>query len=177
MSKCYLDLFTNLLSASRSIPSCFMKRKTWKCLEHNGMLEIYTRRCRELSAGPQPAGDWLIDWWLKGWFKMIDLITDYLIDYLECGKLWLVNWFVGLIWCNWLVIMMKLQWRHNERGYVSNHQRLDCLLNRLLRHKSKKTPKLPVTGLCEGTSPVTGEFPSQRPVKRKMFQSHDVIMA
>ena len=26
----------------------------------------------------------------------------------------------------------------------------------------KKTSKLPITGLCEGNSPVTGEFPSQR---------------
>ena len=26
----------------------------------------------------------------------------------------------------------------------------------------KKTPKLHVTGLCDGNSPVTGEFPAQR---------------
>ena len=30
------------------------------------------------------------------------------------------------------------------------------------RRRSKKTPKLRVTGLCEGNSPVTGEFPAQR---------------
>ena len=30
------------------------------------------------------------------------------------------------------------------------------------RRRSKKTPKLRVTGLCEGNSPVTGEFPGQR---------------
>ena len=34
------------------------------------------------------------------------------------------------------------------------------------RRRSKKTPKLRVTGLCAGTSTVTGEFPSQRPVTR-----------
>ena len=45
---------------------------------------------------------------------------------------------------------------------VSNHRRLDCLLNRLFRCRSKKTSKLPVTGLCEGNSPVTGDFPAQR---------------
>ena len=33
---------------------------------------------------------------------------------------------------------------------VSNHQPHDCLLNRLFRHRSKKTSKLRVTGLCEG---------------------------
>ena len=30
------------------------------------------------------------------------------------------------------------------------------------RHRSKKTSKLRVTGLCAGNSPVTGEFPAQR---------------
>ena len=38
----------------------------------------------------------------------------------------------------------------------------DCLLNRLFRHRSKKTSKLRVTGLCAGNSPVTGEFHAQR---------------
>ena len=56
----------------------------------------------------------------------------------------------------------SLQWHHNERDGVSNHQPLDCLLNRLLKHRSKKQPKLRVTVLCEGNSPVTGEFPAQR---------------
>ena len=57
---------------------------------------------------------------------------------------------------------MTLQWRHNKRDGVSNHQPHDCLLNRLFRHRSKKTTKLRITGLCEGNSPVTGEFPAQR---------------
>ena len=56
----------------------------------------------------------------------------------------------------------SLQWRHNERDGISNHQRLDCLLNRLFRRTLKKTSKLCVTGLCEGNSPVAGEFPAQR---------------
>ena len=38
----------------------------------------------------------------------------------------------------------------------------DCLLNRWFRHRSKKTSKLHITGLCEGNSPVTSEFPAQR---------------
>ena len=38
--------------------------------------------------------------------------------------------------------------RHNESDGVSNNRRLDCLLNRLLRHISKKTPKLNFTGFC-----------------------------
>ena len=55
-----------------------------------------------------------------------------------------------------------LRWRHNECNGVSNHQPRDCLFSRLFRRRSKKTSKLRVTGLCEGNSPVTGEFPAQR---------------
>ena len=67
-------------------------------------------------------------------------------------------------------------WRHNEYDGVSNHQRLYWLPHRLFKRRSKKTAKLRVTGLCEEKSPVTGEFPSQRPVTRKMFPFDDVIM-
>ena len=59
-------------------------------------------------------------------------------------------------------VLNSLKWRHNERNGVSNHQPHDCLLNRLFRHRSKKTLKFRVTGLCEGNSPVTGEVPAQR---------------
>ena len=44
----------------------------------------------------------------------------------------------------------SLQWRHNERDGVSNHQLDDCLLKRLFRPRSKKTSKLCVTDLCAG---------------------------
>ena len=54
------------------------------------------------------------------------------------------------------------QWRHNERDAISNHRRLDCLPNHLLRYRSKKLSKLHAIGLCEGNPPVTGRFPSQR---------------
>ena len=56
----------------------------------------------------------------------------------------------------------SLQWRHNDRDGTSHHQRRDCVLNRLFSLKSKKTSKLRVTGLCEGNSPVIGEFLEQR---------------
>ena len=55
-----------------------------------------------------------------------------------------------------------LQWRHNESDGVSNNRCLDCLIHPLFNRRSKKTSKLHVTGLCEGNSPVTGEFPAQR---------------
>ena len=54
-----------------------------------------------------------------------------------------------------------LQWCHDERDSVSNHQPPNCLLNRLFRRRSKNISKLRVTGLCAGNSPMTGEFPAQ----------------
>ena len=59
------------------------------------------------------------------------------------------------------ILDKPLRWRHDGRDSVSNHQPHDCLFNRLFRRKSKKTPKLRVTGLCAGNSPGTGEFPAQ----------------
>ena len=59
------------------------------------------------------------------------------------------------------VLRNTLQWRHNGRHSVSNHQPHDCLLKRLFRRRSKKTSKLRVTGLCAGNSPGTGEFPAE----------------
>ena len=56
---------------------------------------------------------------------------------------------------------ITLRWRQNGRDGGSNHQPCDCLLNRLLRRRLKKTSTLRVTGLCAGNSPVTGEFPAQ----------------
>ena len=91
----------------------------------------------------------------------------------------------GRVWSNWVTELHKstadiynhnkarhnkttrmfcgtLQWRHDERDGVSNHRPYDCFLNRLFRLRSKQTSKLRVNGLCEGNSPVTGEFPAQR---------------
>ena len=63
------------------------------------------------------------------------------------------------VWIN----SLSLRWRHSERAGVSNHRRLDCLLNRLCRRSSlKKASKLRVTGLCERNPPVTDGLPSQR---------------
>ena len=38
---------------------------------------------------------------------------------------------------------------------------IDSLLNLFFKHRWKKTSKLRDTGLCEGNSSVTGEFPAQ----------------
>ena len=70
------------------------------------------------------------------------------------------------VWCNNIDVdfnsrIIALQWRHNGRHCISNHQHHDCLLKRLFRRRSNKTSKLRVTGLRAGNSPVTGEFPVQ----------------
>ena len=41
-----------------------------------------------------------------------------------------------------------LQWRHNAHDGVSNNRRLDCLIKRLFRRRSRETSKLRATGLC-----------------------------
>ena len=60
-----------------------------------------------------------------------------------------------------LVVKSSLRWRHNGRNSISNHQPDNCFLNRLFRHRSKKTSKLHVTGLGVGNSPEASEFPAQ----------------
>ena len=62
---------------------------------------------------------------------------------------------------SFIAINLPLLWRHNGPDGVSNQQPHDCLLNRLFGHRSKKTSKSRVNGLCVGNSPVTGEFPAQ----------------
>ena len=69
-----------------------------------------------------------------------------------------------------------LRWRHNGRGGVSNYQPHECLRNCLFRHRSKKTSKLRVNGLCEGNSPWPVNSPHKFVVTRKMFPFDDVIM-
>ena len=59
------------------------------------------------------------------------------------------------------IVHLPLHWRHNEHDGISNQQPYDCLLNRLFMRRSKETSNLCVTGLCAGSSPVTGEFPAQ----------------
>ena len=72
---------------------------------------------------------------------------------------------------------ITLQWRHNGRDSVSNHQPHDCLLNRLFRRRSKKTPKPRITGLCvRGIHRWPVNSPQKRPITRKMFPLDDVIM-
>ena len=55
-----------------------------------------------------------------------------------------------------LILDKSIQWRHNGRDSVSNHQPQP-----FIQLQIKNTSKLRVTGLCAGNSPVTGEFHAQ----------------
>ena len=72
---------------------------------------------------------------------------------------------------------MLLQWRHNESDGISNHRRLDCLFKPLFRRRSKKTPKLRVTGLCGGNIPVTGERASNAENDSIWWRHHAYIVS
>ena len=76
-----------------------------------------------------------------------------------------------------------LEWRHSESDAVLNRRRLDCLLNRFLRRRWKKTSKSSaslavVRGIYRGRWiprwPVNS--PHIGPVTRKMLPFDDVIM-
>ena len=79
-------------------------------------------------------------------------------------------------WARFINYCSILEWRHNGRDGVSNHQPHHCLLNRLFRRRSKKISKLRVTGLCADNSLVNGEFPVQMASNAENVSVDDVIM-
>ena len=81
------------------------------------------------------------------------MVTHYVLT-----SFWWWRGAIGAWWFRYYFTICKIliQWRYND------HLRLDCLLNRLFRCRSKKSSKLRVTGLCKGNSPVTGEFSTQK---------------
>ena len=79
------------------------------------------------------------------------------------------------------ISLVSLQWHHNRHDFVSNHRRLDCVLNRLYRRRSKKASDLRVTGplpasFVRGIHRWPLNSPYRGPVTRKIFPFGDVIM-
>ena len=73
--------------------------------------------------------------------------------------------------------VVSLQWRHNGRDGVSNHQPHDCLLNSLYRRRSKKRTKLSASlAFVRGIHRWPANSAHKWPVTRKMFPFDDVIM-
>ena len=102
--------------------------------------------------------------WVKTvWHRFVDCVKLFIINLLLTHQV--CRW-VNFVFANSISVVRfrfhknravscvesrtSLQWRHNERDGVSNHQPHDCLLNRLSRRSSKKTPKLRVTGIFCG---------------------------
>ena len=75
-----------------------------------------------------------------------------------------------------LTIRNPLQWRHNERDRVSNHQPRDCLLNRLFTRRSKKYQSYASLAFVWEIHRWPVNSPHKGPVTRKMFPFDDVIM-
>ena len=90
---------------------------------------------------------------------MLLSLNVMVIDVLIIGTLWNSK----VVWVEYYqhgLDNYSLQWRHNERDAVPNHRRLDCLHSSFFKRRWKKASKPHVTGLGEGNSPVTGEFPA-----------------
>ena len=86
----------------------------------------------------------------------------------ECHWLWEVRY----SWHH-----MTLQWRYNERDGVSNHRRLDRLLDRLFKRRSNNKIKgLRHWSVWGGIRRWPVDSPHKGPVTRKMFPFDDVIM-
>ena len=83
----------------------------------------------------------------------------------------IIGWFISSLLNN---LDKTLQRRYYGCDGVSNHQPLPLFAQAFILTQIKKTPKLRVTGLCAGNSPVNS--PHKRPVTRKMFQLDDVTM-
>ena len=60
---------------------------------------------------------------------------------IQHGKDWNNLKLSCLCWVS-LTVYCALQWHHNERGFISNHQPHNCLLNRLFKVQIKEISKL-----------------------------------
>ena len=69
-----------------------------------------------------------------------------------------------------------LQWRHNERDNVSNHQPHDCLLNRYSGADQRKHQSSASLAFVQGIHRGPVNSPHKGPVTRKMLPFDDVII-
>ena len=104
---------------------------------------------------------------LRQWQFIHAMIAGFIIFAITEHSNYCVHVCVWALWCfvtfcYWPTLSIFLQWRHNGSDGVSNNQPRDCSLKRSFGCRSKNAPKLPVTGLFQGNSPMTGEFLAQR---------------
>ena len=90
----------------------------------------------------------------------------YDADLIKICSLWPSEWWD----------MTTVQWRHNERDAVSNTG-ASIVYSKVCWGADQRKHQSSTSLAREGNPPFTGEFPSQRPVMRKMFPFDDVIKA
>ena len=131
----------------RIYQSCVIWLASWQPVNSIGNLKPY--RCR----GSESSWDTNVRRFAVYGKTPLSLRTEKLRDWIQKNH-WNDIWLISVE--RWKI--STLQWRHDERDGVSNHQPHYCSLKRF---RSKKTSKLRGTGLCEGNSPMTGEVPVQ----------------
>ena len=77
----------------------------------------------------------------------------------------------------WYQATVALQWRHNGRDSVSNHQPHHCLLNRLFSADLRKHQSSVSLAFVQGIHRWPVNSPHKWPVTWKMFPFDDVIMS
>ena len=119
----------------------------WLFIKLNSKYYLVVHVCMFISIWYLPKPDYIQEGALR--FVLDDYISDYhaLLKKVDASGIKItLLWYLVIGFIN----VWTLQWRHNERDGVSNHQPHDCFLNCLFRRRSTKTSKLRVTGLCEG---------------------------
>ena len=112
-------------------------------------------------------------WWEFIWHKWINIWWNAIISQQTiCRRIPEVG---PKIWKCCDGGMSSLQWLHNEHDGLSNHRRVNCLLNRLFRHRSKYQKSAPLA-FVRGIHRLPGDSPHKRPVTLKIFPFDDVIM-
>ena len=75
-----------------------------------------------------------------------------------------------------LLGFVGVQWRHSVRDGVLNHRRLDCLLYRLYRRRSRKLQSSASLAVMRGIHLWPMDSPLKGPVTRYMFPCDDVTI-
>ena len=141
----------------------------WKCSFRNWLKFVPNIRISNIPALVQ-----IMAWRRPGAKPLSDPMMISLLTHICVTR---PQWMNGLkqCWSSPLMHIYVTRPRSISPARCRSSNLKKCLLHRLFMHRSKKTSKLRVTGLCEGNSPVTGESPHKGPVTRKVFPFDDVI--
>ena len=79
------------------------------------------------------------------------------------------------ICCPWLHRKLSKSQHNSDAIMSARPSQITSLTSVYSRRRTKKTSKPRVTGLCEGNSPVTGEFPAQKASNAENVIVDDVV--